>query len=125
MVRLVLISMSICLTSCQESKLRRYERIVKEADKFEIYYKSTNKTVSVPKEDIDNFKRILIRNITPEVRRKFINDVQVNLYKGNKCTASLMISNGGPKPFANFFSDSLGFGFRLTYRIGMTIDEYK
>lgn len=123
MVRLFIILISIALISCKDSKLQQYERIVKEADRFEIYYKATGKTVSIPKEQIDNFKDILTRNVKPELQRKFINDVQVNISKNNKRTAFLRIANGGTNPFANFSSDGLNFGFRLTYGIGMTIDN--
>lgn len=123
MVRLFIILILIAHTSCKNSKLQQYESIVKEADKFEIHYKTTGKTVSIPKEEINNFKDILTRNIKPELQHKFINDIQVDISKNNKRTAFLRIATGGTNPFVNFNSNGLNFGFRLTYRIGMTIDD--
>jgi hypothetical protein len=100
-----------------------YERIVRDADRFEIYYKATDKTVVIPERLTANFKDILTRNVIPETQRKFVNDVKVDIYKGNKQTAFLMIINGDKSPFVNFNSDKLNFGFRLTYGIGQAIDN--
>ena len=123
MVRFILFITVIALTSCSDGKLKKYESIVRDADRFEIYYKSTNKTVAVPGQMTTNFKDILTRNVDPEIQRKFINDVKIDIYKGNKQIAFLMITNGDKSPFVNFNSDKLNFGFRLTYGIGQTIDN--
>ncbi len=113
----------IALISCKNQNFQKYKSIVQKADKFEIYYKSVNKTVRIPEQDIDKFKDILTRNVKPELQRKFINKVRVDFYKNGNRIAFLMINNGNPSPFVNFNSDNLNFGFRLTYGIGMTIDN--
>jgi hypothetical protein len=123
MVRFILIITAIALASCSDGKLKKYQSIVREADRFEVYYKSTNKTIAVPKQTTANFKDILARNVNPETQRKFINDVKIDIYKGNKQIAFLMVTNGGKSPFVNFNSDKLNFGFQLTYGIGQTIDN--
>ena len=97
----------------------KYKSIVRQADRFEVYYKSTDKTIAVEERMTANFKDILTRNVTPETQRKFVNDVKIEIYKENKLTAFLMINSG----FVNFDSDNLNFGFRLTYGIGQTIDD--
>ena len=123
MVRFILFITMIALTSCNDGKLKKYESIVREADRFEIYYKSTDKTVAVPEQMTSNFKDILTRNINPETQRNFINDVKIGIYKENKEIGFLMIADGGKSPFVNFNSDKVNFGFRLTYGIGQTIDN--
>jgi hypothetical protein len=123
MARFLLFITIITLTSCSTEKLKRYQSIVRDADRFEIYYKATNKTIAVPERMNANFKDILTRNVNPETQRKFINDVKIDIYKGNKQTGFLMIINGDKSPFVNFNSDKLNFGFRLTYGIGQTIDN--
>lgn len=77
----------------------------------------------IPTQQVENFKEILTRNVKPELQRKFINDVRVDFYKNSNRIAFLRITNGKASPFVNFNSDSLNFGFRLTYGLGMTIDD--
>jgi hypothetical protein len=123
MARFILFITVFALASCSNGKFKKYEGIVNDADRFEIYYKSTNKTVAIPEQMTANFKDILTRNVNPATQRKFINDVKIGIYKGNKQIGFLMIANGGKSPFVNFNSDKVNFGFRLTYGIGQTIDN--
>ncbi len=119
----VIILILFFAASCNDNKLQNYERIVNSADKFEIHYKNTGRIITIPDSLKSNIKNILTRDIKPESQRKFINDVSIQLYKGGIKSGTLMITNNATKPFVNFKSDSLNFGFRLTYGIGMTIGE--
>lgn len=123
MTRLSLIISILILTSCKDGKLREYESIVQEADRFDIYYNATNKTVTVPGQLAANFKSILTRNVKPEMQRKFIGNIRIDIYKSDQRTAFLTIAGSNTNPFANFNSGSLHFGFRLTYGIGQAIDN--
>lgn len=117
-----LIIITIIISSCSYTKLRKYESIVREADRFDIFYNGKNKTVTVPQKLINDFKDVLIRNINPEEIRKFYSNVTIDIYKNNQRTAFIVIANG-KEPFANFNAEGAHFGFQLTYRIGMTIDN--
>ncbi len=119
MVRFLLIIIVVALTSCGKAKLRNYESIVQTANRFEIVYASHSETVS--EQEVVHFKDILISDVKPEMKRKFITDVRVDIYKGYIRTGSLTMSLNRANGFVNFNSDSLNFGFPMTYRMGMYI----
>jgi hypothetical protein len=123
MGRFFLFFLFISLTSCKDARILKYEHIVQEATKFEIVYNASDKTITIPEQQIGNFKDLLIRNIKPELQRKFINDVRIDIFRNNQKTAFLMITNGDKEPFANFNSDGLNFGFRLPYGIGQILED--
>ncbi len=108
--------------ACKDEEFRQYKKIIQQADRFEIYYKSNGSTIDIPKQELDNFKEVLTQNIKPDLQRKFINNVTINVYQNNHRTAFMLITTGEENPFVNFNSDSLHFGYGLTYRIGMTLD---
>ena len=119
----VIILILFFAASCNDTKLQNYTRIVNSADKFEVHFKNTSKIITIPDSLETNIKDIFTRNIKPELQRNFINDVSIQLYRGGIKIATLLITTNVTKPFVNFKSDSLNFGFPLTYGIGMTIYE--
>jgi hypothetical protein len=125
MKRLFQILTLLFLFSCTDSRTSDYETIINQVDNIKIEFKSLNKTVELNKEYIPMFKEILIRDIKPTVQQKFKSDTQVDLYSDGQKVGFLMINNNPDKPFVNFGSDKLNFGFGLTYGIGMYLDEIK
>ena len=124
MGRFLIIMSILALTSCKDRRLLKYEQVVLEATKLQIVYNASNKTITIPEQQIVNFKHILSRNVKPELQREFINDVRIDIFKDNRRTAFLLINNSDKLPFVNFNSDSVNFGFRLTYGIGQTLNQY-
>ena len=96
-----------------------YNQIVDSADKIEISKLVDNdwklESEVAGKEELQFLKDVLKRNINPETQRKFKADKKFEIVKDDKVVGQLLILH----PFVNFTSDNLGFGFRLTYGIGM------
>lgn len=103
---------------CQDATLQQYKNIVNQADRFEVYFIGINKTIPIPASEIESFKDVITTNIKPEMQRTFIGDTRVDFFRGNQRIGYLIIQIG-KGPVANFNSDSLNFGFGLTYRMGM------
>ena len=61
------------------------------------------------------------RNIKPEYQRKFIAQQKIEIYKQGKLLGVLLISGTKEDPFVNFTNEKFGFGFKLTYGIGMSL----
>ena len=93
--------------------------------KIEITFKDSERKVELDKRQVEIFKDIMRRNIEPEIQRKFIADIQIDLYENENRIGFLMITDNESKPFVNFGSDDLNFGFRLTYGIGQYLNEKK
>ncbi len=110
------------IPACKHKELNQYKKIIQQADRFEIYYKSNGSTIDIPRQELDNFKEMLTQNIKPDSQRKFINNVTINVYQNNQRTAFMLIATSGVNSFVNFNSDSVHFGYGLTYRLGMTLD---
>lgn len=123
MMRFVIIITIAALISCKDGKHKRYEKFVQEADRFKVFYNATNKTVTVPEHSTENFKKILTRNVEPEMQRKFMADVRIDIFTGGKRTAFLMITNRGTNPFVNFGSNGMSFCFPLTYGMGQAVEN--
>jgi len=97
--------------------------MVSEADSITILYKSINQTIPIPPGDLPAFKDVLLRDIHPESPRRVALDIRIDLYKATEVVGFLMISNKGEDKFVNFGSENSNFGFRLTYGIGMNLDN--
>ena len=113
------------LTACTQSNNDKYNAIIDKANRIEINYKDSDKTVVLTLGQVKNLKAILKRNIKPDFQRKFVADIQVDIYENDSRIGFLMITDNDPKPFVNFGSDSLSFGFQLTYGLGMYLNENK
>ena len=103
--------------------ISRYEKIVDQTDRITIEFKSIDKTVELDKIQVENLKGILISNIGSTSIRKFVADVQINLYSQGNRIGFLMVTENPDKPFVNFGSENLNFGFKLTYGIGRYLNE--
>lgn len=123
MNKILLLSVTLVLLSCKDQRLYQYEKMVDDAGKFEISYPNIPKIINIPKYRIESFKDVLKRNVKPELPRNIVEDVRVNIYKNNNRIGFLRITNGKTNPFVNFNSNNLNFGFRLTYGLGMFIDN--
>lgn len=121
-----LVPLLLILYSCNEDKrLADYSTIVDGADKI-VFYTRMGDTFSrtrevVSPDQLADLKAILKRNIKPETQRKFIANHKIEMLSYGKVTGVLLISGIKENPFVNFKSDNLGFGFRLTYGIGMSL----
>lgn len=120
---------SICLLflfSCSKDKrLDDYAQIVDSADKI-VFYARHADTFAISKivdslAYLENLKNILKRNIKIETQRKFIAQQKIEIYRQEKLQGLLLISGTKEHPFVNFTNDKFGFGFKLTYGIGMSL----
>lgn len=117
--------MLLTLTACSQPKIDKYNSIIDRVTKIEITFKDSERKVELDKKQVEIFKDILKRNIEPEIQRKFIADIQIDLYENENRIGFLMITDNESKPFVNFGSDDLNFGFVLTYGIGQYLNEKK
>ena len=115
----------LTLTACSQTKIDNYNSIIDQATRIEIKFKDSEKEIELDKNQVEIFKDILKRNIEPEIQRKFIADIQIDLYENESRIGFLMITHNESKPFVNFGSDDLNFGFELTYGIGQYLNEKK
>ena len=121
----LLFIITLTLTACSQSKIDKYNSIVDRTTRIEINFKNPDSIIELDNNQVEVFKDILKRNIEPAIQRKFVADLQIDLYDNDRRLGFLMITDNDPKPFVNFGSDSLNFGFQLTYGIGMYINEIK
>ena len=112
-------------SSCTDDKISEYEKCISQANRIVIEYKLLDKSIKLEKEQIENFKKILVQNINPTTQRKFRADIQIDLYSDDKKLGRLMIADTAQTPFVNFSSDKSTIGFQLTYGIGMFLREIK
>jgi hypothetical protein len=105
--------------------MKLYERLINEVDSASIQYLKDGKAIYLSRQYTQSLKKVLTRHIKPEIQRKFISDARIELFRNKKRIAFLLIANDSQNGFANFNSDSLQFGFRLTYGIGMFINEIR
>ena len=115
----------LTLTAYSQTKIDKYNSIIDQATRIEIKFKDSEKEIELDKNQVEIFKDILKRNIEPEIQRKFIADIQIDLYENESRIGFLMITYNESKPFVNFGSDDLNFGFELTYGIGQYLNEKK
>lgn len=113
------------MISCSDSRISSYEKIINQTDKIQIHFKSSNKSVELNETQVENFKKILKQNVEPTNQKKIIADIQVDFYSDDKRIGFIMITDNSKNPFANFGSDKLSFGFKLTYGIGMFLNDHK
>lgn len=104
--------------SSQDTTVQQYRSIVNQADRFEVYFIDINKTIRIPADETKSFKDVITTDIKPEMQRVFIGNIRIDFFRGNQRIGYLMLENSKGAD-ANFNSDSLNFGFGLTYRIGM------
>ena len=123
-MRLYLLLLLIVVSSCKDKRIDAYNAIVNSTDSAVIYYRTSNDSLTVVKSDLGRFKNILKRNVQPKEPRKFTSSRDISLFKDGRKIASLWLSNDTIKPYVNFQSDSVNFSFRLTYGMGMTVDNY-
>jgi hypothetical protein len=113
----------VVFSSCMDERKVHYYSTVDKVNRVTVEYINQDTIIELEKAQIDNFKEILKRNVQPEHQRKFQADIQVNLYDGKDKVGALLIYNDPDKPFVNFTSEELGFGFQLTYGIGQYLNE--
>ena len=115
----------LLLFSCSRDKrLNDYTKIVDTSDKI-VFYARQADTFAIAYsadslEHLQGVKDILKRNIKPEDQRKFIAQQKIEIYKDQKLLGVLLISGINEDPFVNFTCDRFGFGFKMTYGIGMS-----
>jgi hypothetical protein len=110
----------LTINSCSKiNSLETYNKIIDSADKIRQLEQVDNEwrvTREVAaKEDLQTLKDVLKRNIKLESKKELTPDNKFEIIKGDKVLGRVLILH----PFANFISDELEFGFRLTYGIGM------
>ncbi len=115
----------LSLTACSQPKIDKYNSIIDRTTRIEITFKDSARKIELDKKQVEMFKDILKRNIEPEIQRKFIADAQVNLYENDGRIGFLMLTDNETKPFVNFGSENLNFGFPMTYGIGMYLNQNK
>lgn len=115
----------LSFTACSQSKIDKYNSIIDRVTRIEIIFKDSERKVELDKKQVEIFKDILKRNIESEIQRKFIANIQIDLYENESRIGFLMITDNENNPFVNFGSDKLNFGFHLTYGIGMYLNEKK
>lgn len=114
------------LSSCaRDKRLDDYYQIVDRADKI-LFYSKIDDTFILSKEvdsvaHLQNLKNILKRHIEPESQRKFVASQKIEIYEHGNLLGVLLISDPKENPFVNFTNDKFGFGFKLTYGIGMSL----
>ena len=123
MSRVIIILSLLFFVSCTE--LNQYQQIIAATNRIEISYRDSGKTIILTEQQTVAFKNILTRDVIPKLQRKFLYDVVIDLYKDSNRIGYIRILNNPEHPFANFSSDSLGFGFDLPYGIGMFIGNLK
>ena len=111
------------MTACYQSKIDKYISIIDRVTRVEINFKNTGKKIELDKNQVEIFKDILKRNIEPEIQRKFIADIQIDLYANENRIGFLTVTDKVTNPFVNFDSDDLNFGFQMTYEIGQYLNE--
>ena len=116
----------LLLFSCsRDRRLQDYTQIVDSADKIVFYFRHGDTfviTKSVESsEHLHNLKNILKRNIKPENQRKFIAQQKIEIFGHEKLLGVLLINGTKEDPFVNFTNAKFGFGFKLTYGIGMSL----
>ena len=124
MQRAIVVLLLIIFASCNND-LKHYEKIIETTDRIEVHYKNDKDTIILTPQQTSDFKNIFTTDVMPKLQSKFLYDVAVDFYKDSSRIGFIMISNNSVLPFANFSSDSLGFGFVLTYRMGMFFDNLK
>jgi|694.fasta_scaffold46661_4 hypothetical protein len=122
--QLIKLTLLILLTSCTTDKrIEKYGRLIDDCDKITIYKLTDNSDNLIKeigdKDELKNLKDILKRNVKPELQKKFKADKRFDIIKHDKVIGQILINDTGDEPFANFVTDDFGFGFRLTYGIGM------
>ena len=113
----------LALTACSDSTINKYNSIVDRVTSIEINFVKSNRTIELDKNQVEIFKDILKRNIEPKLQPEFIADIQIDLFENESLIGSLIITNSETKPFVNFDSGDLNFGFQLTYGIGQYLNE--
>ncbi len=112
--------------SCSRFReLDKYYDIVDSTDKVE-YYTRINDTFALSSEVVSlnellSLKGILKRHIEPGDQRIFIPTDKIELYNRGRLLGSLIINASRENFYVNFQGQNFGFGFRLTYGIGMSL----
>ncbi|HRI19327.1 MAG TPA: hypothetical protein PLA68_00170 [Panacibacter sp.] len=120
----VIISLLIIFASCNND-LKYYRQTVEKANKIEVHYRNSKDTILLTPQQTEAFKKILTRDVIPKLQTKFLYNTAIDLYKDNERIGFILINSSSEYPFANFSSDSLGFGFILPYGIGMFMDNLR
>jgi hypothetical protein len=122
---LQILIISLIITTCTPSNVNKYNSRIDRVSRIEIDFKNSDKKIELDKKQVEILKDILKRNIVPEYQRKFVTDIQIDLYDNENRIGFLMITDNSTKPFVNFGSNDLNFGFQLTYGIGQYLNEIK
>ena len=123
-LHIILSLLALTFLGCQDKEVQQYTSIVNQADRFEVHFIDKDRAITIPVGEIESFKDVVTKDVEPEMQRVFISDTRIDFFRGNQRIGYLIVQNG-KTPVANFNSDSLNFGFGLTYRMGMWIVELK
>jgi hypothetical protein len=123
-MRIFLFIFLITVVIACNDKIRRYKILIGEVDNAKVEYLKDGKVIELSSKETEGLKKVLLRNIKPELQRKFLSNFKIDIFNNGKRIGYFMISTG-EKAFVNFNSDNLHFGFRLTYGIGMFLDQIR
>lgn len=125
LIFLFTLSLLLLFSCSRDKRLDHYAQIIDSADKIVFYARHADIFAITKNVDslvyLRNIKNILKRNIKPEYQRKFIARHKIEIYRHEKLLGVLLISGPKEDPFVNFTNGTFGFGFKLTYGIGMSL----
>ena len=110
--------------SCNSGRIGKYENLVDSCDKAVIYYKSSGDSLVILNQRLESFKKKLKRDIEPEDAIEAPWEQRIVLLKESKLLATLDLTGIDGLPYVNVRSSTVNFNFRLTYGIGMTVENY-
>ena len=104
-------------------RLKEYYRLIDVTDRAVVRFRDSPDSIVINKGPrLDNFKKLLKRNVRPESPRKFLFEKNVVLYSYGRKLGSLIVSDD-EKAYVNFHSDSVNLTFQLTYGLGTALSE--
>jgi hypothetical protein len=118
------IMIAFLCVACNSGKLSKYESLVDGRDKAVIYYKPSGDSLIIQNQRLESFKRTLKRNIEPEDAIEAPWQQRIVLMKKSKVLATLDLTGIDGLPYVNVRSSDVNFNFRLTYGIGMAVENY-
>ena|SRR6218665_116640 len=114
----------ILLYGCSNRKQwASYTDSVNQADSISITYKDPELVIALSPEEREVFKEVATQNTKVEYIRKFLSNIQVDLYTGSQRLGYYRIKYDADGGFVNFHSDGRSFGFQMTYGLGRFLDE--
>lgn len=113
------------LLACKDERVTGYRKIVNETADFKINLLREKKSFFLRQNAEGIFRQILIDEIRPDTIGIFVPDTRIDFYDRQfQVIASISIVHDDNRT-ANFSSGNLNFGFRLPYRLAMSINELR